>query len=296
MGSLKFELIRRALEHTPSLNLSALCRVAGVSRSGYYHHVSSFSNKLVRDKFAVEVITKAFEKSRRRAGIITLEMSLRAQGLVINHKKIARIKRQHGLHTLIRKRNPYRDIPLKSKEHRTIPNLLKRDFYPPLPNQIFSTDMTYLFYGNCERAYLSATKDLCTNEIVSFKLMRRPNIDSFVAEFEGLIKNIPKNRRAELIIHSDQGFQYTHPKFQSTLKIAGIRQSMSRRGNCLDNAPIESFFGHLKDSLELKKCGSYEDVNKEVERCMRFYNYERPQKALNKKPPAEYRGLFSGFY
>ena len=126
--------------------------------------------------------------------------------------------------------------------------------------------------------------------------MRRPNIDSFVAEFEGLIKNIPKNRRAELIIHSDQGFQYTHPKFQSTLKIAGIRQSMSRRGNCLDNAPIESFFGHLKDSLELKKCGSYEDVNKEVERCMRFYNYERPQKALNKKPPAEYRGLFSGFY
>lgn len=295
MGSLKFELIRRALTKAPSINVTFICRFAGVSRSGYYSHLQKFPLKEIKDRASVVLIKDVFERRRKRAGIDSVDMDLRAKGIVINRKKIARIKRQYGLYAIIRRRNPYKDIPLKSREHKTVPNLLSREFYAPLPDSIYSTDMTYLYYGNCEKAYLSATKDLCTNEVVSSHLMKTPTVDSFVSEFKGLLSKLPDEKRKDLIIHSDQGFQYTHPSFQELLKKEGVKQSMSRQGNCLDNAPIESFFGHFKDLLELKSCKTFEDVKAEVERTIKYYNFERPQKALNKKPPAEYRGLICGF-
>lgn len=225
-----------------------------------------------------------------------MDMLLRRDGIVINHKKIARIKREYGLISKIRRRKPYRNIPLRSGEHEVVPNLLRRDFYPLQPDEIYSTDMTYLYFGNCDKAYLSATKDLATNEIVSYKLMRTPTVSAFTSEFKTVLKKLPKDIKANLIIHSDQGFQYTHPEFINLLKEEGVKQSMSRRGNCLDNAPIESFFGHFKDLLDLKSCRTIEEVEKDVERAMNYYNKVRPQKALNKKPPAEYRGLLSGFF
>ena len=295
MGSLKFELIRRALSRKPTINVTAICRLAGVSRSGYYYHLLAFPLKTAKDEVSLNQISEIFERRRKRAGIDSIDMDLRAKGIVINRKKIARIKRQNRLYAIIRKKNPYKDIPLKSGEHKMVPNLLRREFYTPIPDSIYSTDMTYLYYGNCEKAYLSATKDLCTNEVVSSNLMRTPTVDSFVREFERLLGKLPVEQKKELIIHSDQGFQYTHPSFQELLKKEGVKQSMSRQGNCLDNAPIESFFGHLKDILELKNCKTFEDVRVEVERSIKYYNVERPQKALNKKLPAEYRGLICGF-
>lgn len=213
----------------------------------------------------------------------------------MNHKKIARLKREYCLYTKIRRRNPYKGIKLNSNEHPSIPNLLRRDFVLPLPDQVYSTDMTYLYYGNCEKAYLSATKDLSTNEIVSYNVMRSPTIGEFTKEFDLLLSRLPEEKRKNLIVHSDQGYQYTHHDFINLLKFAGVTQSMSRRGTCLDNAPIESFFGHFKDLAEFKSCESYEAVKDEVKRTMNYYNRERPQKALNKKPPAEYRGLLTTF-
>lgn len=222
-------------------------------------------------------------------------MVLRRNNLVINHKKIARIKREYNLETKIRRKNPYKGITLNSKEHPNIPNLLNRDFVSMVPDEVYSTDMTYLFYGKCEKAYLSATKDLSTNEIVSFNLMKRPAISEFTYEFKKLISSIPEYKRKNLLIHSDQGYQYTHPEFRKVLNDAGVTQSMSRRGVCLDNAPIESFFGHFKDLAEIRDCKTNEEVQKEVNRVMAYYNYDRPQKALNKKPPAECRGLLTVF-
>jgi transposase InsO family protein len=156
--------------------------------------------------------------------------------------------------------------------------------------------MTYLYYGKCEKAYLSATKDLGTNEIVSYRLMKTPSVSNFIEEFEALLIKLPEEKRKNLLIHSDQGFQYTHSEYVKLLQKSGVTQSMSRKGNCLDNAPIESFFGHFKDLLEIKDCKTFEDVEKEVKRSMDYYNIERPQKGLNKKPPAEYRGLLSGLF
>lgn len=198
--------------------------------------------------------------------------------------------------TRIRQRNPYKGISANAKVHRHIPNLLNRDFIHPVINRAYSTDMTYLFYGKCEKAFLSATKDLATNEIVSYNLMRSPTILKFVDEFRELLKKLPEEDRKQLIIHSDQGYQYTHPSFVNLLSEFNVRQSMSRKGNCLDNAPIESFFGHFKDLINVKTCKSFEEVQAEVDKMMKYYNCDRPQKGLNKKPPAIYRGLMSCFF
>lgn len=250
-----------------------------------------------KDKEDLKIIRKYFDLSRQKAGIVTLDMILRRHGHTLNHKKIARIKSEYGIYTKVRRRNPYRGIPLKSGEHITVPNLLKRDFVPLLPDEIYSTDMTYLYFGRCEKAYLSATKDLATNETVSYRLMRSPSMPEFISEFKNLVGRVPVDRRSDLIIHSDQGYQYTNPEFISLLSEAGIKQSMSRKANCLDNAPIESFFGHFKDLLEIKTCNTFNEVQQEVDRTIRYYNNDRPQKSLNKKPPVEYRGLLlNGFF
>ncbi len=266
-----------------------------MSRSGYHYHLKNSYKRAERDINSLRVVTELFEKSRRKAGVLTLTMMARRRGHIYNHKRIARIKRQYGLMTQIRKKNPYKFLESAVKTHSEVPNLLQRDFVTPVPDQVYSTDMTYLFYGKSEKAYLSATKDLATNEIVSFNLMKIPSVSHFVEEFERLLDHLPLEKRRQLIIHSDQGFQYTHSAYRSVLTRAGVRQSMSRKGNCLDNAPIESFFGHFKDHIELKGCLTMDEVKAEVERVMTYYNTERPQKALNEKPPAEYRGLICGF-
>lgn len=255
----------------------------------------SFPKKIVRDQSALELINYYFEKGFRACGIEGIDMLMRIDGIIMNHKKIRRIKKQYHLVTEIRRKNPYRQMTLKSGEHASVKNLLNRDFYPLFPDEVYSTDMTYLYYGKSERAYLSATKDLATNEIISYKMMKTPTVAAFVDEFKTVIDRVPKEQRKKLMIHSDQGFQYTHESFRKLLQETGVTQSMSRRGNCLDNAPIESFFGHLKDLLNLKDCISFEDVENEVNRKINYYNHVRPQKALNKKPPAVYRGLLSGF-
>jgi putative transposase len=240
------------------------------------------------------LIKKHFHKSRNKAGIRTIDMMIRNnETSIINHKKINRIKREYGLVTKIRIRNPYKSFPIA--ENADVPNLLQREFVTPIPDQVYSTDMTYLFYGSNQKAYLSATKDLATNEIVSYRLMRKAAVSEFTEEFELLLRSLPLDKRSSLIIHSDQGFQYTNSAFRGLLQSYGVIQSMSRRGNCLDNAPIETFFGHFKDLLNLRGCNSYEELEREISWTMRFYNFERPQVALNKKPPVVYRGLLSGF-
>ena len=289
-----FELIHKAIISNDKLNLTSLCKVAQISRSGYYYWVNSTNRRIERDSSSLERIRFYFSKSKEKAGIRTIEMMIRNEcSHPINHKKIARLKNEYGLVTKIRTRNPYKNFP--KSENVNIPNLLAREFVTPIPNQVYSTDMTYLFYGSGQKAYLSATKDLATNEIVSYRLMKKPSVSQFTDEFRILIEGLPLCSRSSLVVHSDQGFQYTHEAFRNLLRDLGVSQSMSRRGNCLDNAPIESFFGHFKDLIDLKECKSFEDLSLEIRDTMNYYNYERPQKALNKKPPVEYRGLISSF-
>jgi transposase InsO family protein len=208
----------------------------------------------------------------------------RKYGIVINRKKIARIKKEYGLITKIRKKNPYNIAFKKDLEHRTANNLLAQNFRVDVPDRVYSTDISYLPYKNSKRAYLSALKDLASKEIVAFKVVRSLEFDKVFDGFEEVLKG-----KDNLIIHSDQGLHYTHPFYVNMLADNGVTQSMSRKGNCLDNAPIESFFGHMKDEIELKTCQTFEELKEMVENYVYYYNNERYQWGLKQMTPAEYR-------
>ena len=235
----------------------------------------------------LQLISEIFYKKHKKAGIRTIAMILQNKyGVIMNIKKIARIKKKYGLITKIRKKNSYNVIFKKGLEHRTAPNLLQRQFNVHIPDTVYSTDISYLIYKGGQRAYLSATKDLATKEIVAFNVSRDLSMQT---AFIGLEETLKHKDCSKLIIHSDQGTHYTHPLYVNKLKELGVTQSMSRKGNCLDNAPIESFFGHLKDDVDIKSCKTFDEVKTLVENYIYYYNNERSQWNLNKMTPAERR-------
>ena len=218
----------------------------------------------------------------------------RGEGVIFNEKKIARIKKKYQLETIIRRRNKYRIFAKKKQEHDTFPNILSRNFRQERPDKVYSTDITQINYGN-KKAYVAAVKDLCTNEIVSKSVSNRIDIKLTNSAIDKALKRLTKEKREGLMIHSDQGFHFTHISYRLKLKNNGVTQSMSRKGNCIDNAPIESFFGHLKDLLELKECKNIIDIEKEVTKKINYYNHRRPQLGIKKMPPSEFRRHLESF-
>ena len=240
----------------------------------------------------VELIKAICEKKKYKAGIRTIKMILlRDYKTIVNLKKIQRIKKVHGLATIIRRRNKYRFISKGGEAHKAAPNLVRRNFNVPKSDLVYSTDITYLNYGHGQRAYLSAIKDLGTKEIVHFTVSKNIGMEIATEGLDYLFKKLKPIVRKDLILHSDQGTHYTNKAFREKLVLYGVNQSMSRRGNCLDNAPIESFFGHLKDEVDLRSCRKFDELEKSVSDYIRFYNQDRPQWGLKRKTPAEYRGL-----
>ncbi|MGG0278125.1 IS3 family transposase, partial [Bacillus rhizoplanae] len=157
------------------------------------------------------------------------------------------------------------------------------------PGKSLLTDITYLYYGKGQKAYLSTILDSSTNEILAYNVSSRLTLDLAI---DTLIK-LKRNKRVRFVegafIHSDQGGHYTSPTFQKYVKKLGLRQSMSRRGNCWDNAPQESFFGHFKDETNIKQCNTLEELKEEIRNYMTYYNNFRYQWNLKKMTPVEYR-------
>mgnify|MGYP002675076918 CR=1 FL=1 len=269
------------------LSINQICEIVHKPRSSCYYQIKHEDNKSTKDKELVDLIRQIFEQKHSKAGIRTIAMILRNHyHKIVNLKKIARIKKEQGLITKIRKKNPYIVYFKKDLEHRTAPNLLQRQFKIDKPDKVYSTDISYLIYKGGQRAYLSATKDLATKEIVAYNISRNLSMQTAIIGLEEILKN--KDCR-HLMIHSDQGTHYTHPTYIAKLKEYGVVQSMSRRGNCLDNAPIESFFGHMKDDIDIKSCQTFEEVKSLVEKYIYYYNNERYQWNLNKMTPAQRR-------
>ena len=245
-----------------------------------------------RDLEDLKILKKYHEKSHHRDGIKQLEMTIpREEGLIMNHKKIARLKRMYKLVTIIRVKNKHRYFAKKKQEHATCPNLLERNFRDLKADQVYSTDITTLNF-NGKKAYFAEVKDLETREIVGASVSNRIDIKLTDTAMKSALNKLSPKQKNGLLVHSDQGYHFTHVSFRSLLNENGVTQSMSRKGNCLDNAPIESFFGLIKDHLDLKKCKSIEDVEKEVTRAVNYYNCKRPQVGLKKMPPTEYRRHF----
>jgi len=198
--------------------------------------------------------------------------------------------KKYGLVCRIRRVNPYRMIMKKSLEHRTFENLLDRQFTQDTPLKVFCTDITYLPYNN-RMAYLSVVKDIATGEVMSWNLSQHINMDIVIQTVERM-KAHPVFKTAsfkDIIIHSDQGVHYTHPDYIRAIRELGMVQSMSRKGNCIDNAPIESFFGHLKDDMDYKDCKTFNELYSRTRQHMKYYNHKRPQWNLKKMTPVMYR-------
>lgn len=212
----------------------------------------------------------------------------RKEGLILNKKKIARIKKKYKLETEIRRMNKYKTFRIKNEEHKICPNHLNRNFKQTSANRVYSIDITQVNYAD-KKAYIAAIKDLCTKEIVAKEVSSRIDLKLSNGALEKALKKLTLDERKILMIHSDQGFHFTHYSFRKLLEKHGVVQSMSRRGNCLDNSPIETFFGILKDHLNLRTCKSIKDVKNEVTKQVNYYNYERPQLGLKKMPPSLFR-------
>jgi len=272
-----------------------LCKISGVSRSGYYNYFSSKSQKArekrdMKDALVRDIILNAFNFKRRKKGARQIKMTLQGQfGILYNLKRIRRIMKKYDIVCPIRKSNPYRRIMKATQEHRVLPNLLNRQFKQNIPGKVLLTDITYLFYGNGRKAYLSTVKDGSTNEILAYNLSDRLTLDIATDTVHKLVNNRQVYLTKDAFIHSDQGFHYTSPVFQALIKSYNLNQSMSRRGNCWDNAPQESFFGHFKDEACIKPCQSLCELEQEIDEYITYYNNYRYQWGLNKMTPVQYR-------
>jgi transposase InsO family protein len=272
-----------------------LCGVAGISRSGYYQYFSVESQeqrqrKQKQDEVTRDLVLKAFHFKGRKKGARQIKMTLAGQFQVVyNLKRIRRIMKKYAIICPIRKANPYRRMMKATHEHRVVPNLLNREFKQGIPGKVLLTDITYLSYGNGQRAYLSTIKDSSTNEILAYHVSERITMDLATDTLLKLKKNRNFKKVKDALIHSDQGTHYTHPDFQKIVKKLGLRQSMSRRGNCWDNAPQESFFGHFKDEASIQACTNLDELKREIKQYMTYYNHYRYQWNLKKMTPVQYR-------
>lgn len=289
-----FKLIQNLIKDFNLNNMTRhLCKIANVSTSGYYKFLNSFKTRDMNeynDLKSKEIILKAFNYRGYKKGSRSIKMILKNKfNIIMNRKKIQRIMRKYNIICPIRKANPYRRMAKATKEHRVVPNKLNRVFKQNIPGKIMLTDITYMPYGNNKMAYLSTIKDSSTNEILAYNLSSSLSLDIVTETIDKLIKLRPFRLHKDAFIHSDQGSHYTSPIFQKLLKENNLGQSMSRRGNCWDNAPQESFFGHMKDEIDYKNCNTIEELRILIDDYMDYYNNDRCQWNLKKLTPVQYR-------
>lgn len=289
----KFEVIQRTLQEEGNLlNVSMLCEIAGVSRSGYYRWVKAAKTREEReqrDKADFELILKAYNQrgySKGARGIYMCMVHWKPP-VVMNLKKIRRLMDKFGLVCPVRKANPYRRMAKALRTNNVADNLLERKFTEYGPRKVLLTDITYIPY-NGKFAYLSTILDAYTKQILSYVVSDSLEMDFVLETINILIKNYGIELSKETLIHSDQGCHYTSTSFIRIVNDKELRQSMSRKGNCWDNAPQESFFGHMKDEIDVRDCTNYREVKKIIDDWMNYYNNERYQWNLAKLSPNEY--------
>jgi transposase InsO family protein len=270
-----------------------LCKLVNVSKSGYYRWLDAEEARQLRedaDEQDLSLIKEHFEKKNGKVGALVIKMHLeRVSSVIMNHKKIRRLMRKYGLITKIRQANPYRKMAKATQEHKTCPNLLKRKFNQGEPEKVLLTDITYMHYEHGQCAYLSCVKDGASKEILAHYLSSSLEMTIVDRTMDRLLDRLGDNIHPEAILHSDQGFHYTHPGFQARVKQAGFQQSMSRKGNCWDNASMESFFGHMKDELDYRDSVTFKELRDRVNDYIEDYNTNRYQWTLKKMTPEEYR-------
>lgn len=272
------------LRHKYDLNI--LLNHTNMARSSFYYHQKRTK---LSDKYNTikELIKSIYHRHKGRYGYRRITDELLNKGIIINHKTVFRLMKLLGLKSIIRVKK-YKSY--KGEHGKIAPNILQRDFKAEAPNQKWATDVTE-FNVSGKKLYLSPIIDLFNQEIISYQLNERPVFNQVVMMLKKAFIKIPNN--TNLILHSDQGWQYQMKQYQYLLHQKGITQSMSRKGNCLDNAIIENFFGILKSELfYTKKFESIEQLKHEIKQYINYYNNERIKSNLNKMSPIKYRAHY----
>ncbi|MGG0658720.1 IS3 family transposase [Rummeliibacillus pycnus] len=264
-------------------SVKELIKLAGIKRSTYYYWTSRFDRP---DKYAEmkSMISTIYHDHKGRYGYRRITLELRNQGFLINHKTVQRLMKELGLKSLVRMKK-YRSY--KGNVGKIAPNILKRDFVATKPNEKWVTDVTeFHLFG--EKLYLSPVLDLFNGEIIAYNIQSRPTYElvskmldkAFICLSEG---DAP-------VLHSDQGWHYQMKQYSYALKQNDIIQSMSRKGNCLDNAVIENFFGLLKSELLfIQEFENMVHFKRELELYIEYYNHKRIKGKLKGLSPVQYR-------
>lgn len=279
------------------LDIKYMCGLAKVSRSGYYAYKKrrlTMGEKDMRDNLDFIAIKAAYDHKGFKKGAKQIKMRLkRDYQITMNLKKIRRLMRKYQLFCPIRKANPVIAMIKAQHSHKVFSNILARNFSQGAAKKVLLTDITYIKYGNGKRAYLSTIKDASTKMILAWQLSASLELDFVIDTVNQLLENYHGELHMKFIIHSDQGSHYTSIAYQDFLSKHHITQSMSRRGNCWDNAPQESFYAVLKTELDLAKINSYDRLADYLISYINYYNYDRPQWDLHRMTPHEYDEVLS---
>jgi len=283
----KYKIINSLKIKDEKIILNKLFKIADVSKSGYYKYLKEIKLREYNEEKDFNLIKKVFIQNKGKFGYRRIAMELN-----MNHKKVHRLMKKNNLKSLVRRKKKANILSNRLLKENKAPNLLNRQFKQNTPYRFLSTDITYINYDKNNRwAYLSVVKDIASGEILTYHLSKKMNLELVFTTINKLKKHFKSNKLKldNILIHSDQGFQYTHTNYKKILNDLNIIQSMSRKGNSIDNAIIETFFGHLKDEIDFKDINSFSELKNIIKEYMIYFNNKRPQWNKNKMTPVEYR-------
>ena len=292
--SAKFEIIHEMTQRDNNvLNIKWLCDIAGVSRCGYYKWLAAEKKRgeiEEQDKTDFALILAAYRYRGYDKGASGIHMRLLHQSppMVMNIKKVRRLMRKYGLHCPIRRANPYSRMAKAMQTSRVAPNLLNRQFRTYGPRTVLLTDITYIPRGEGKYSYLSVIMDAFTKQILAHVTSSSLEVDFVLLTIQILIDKHGSELKTNALIHSDQGCHYTSHKFIDIINDVELRQSMSRKGNCWDNAPQECLFGHMKDEISIRPSEIHADIARKIDDWVDYYNNDRYQLGLHKLSPNEF--------
>lgn len=281
----------QSLHQEKGYPLQKLCEILQLNRSSYYKWLKRDQHEQKeKDQALIQKVCALQQEYNGILGYRRMQLYLfRRFGMSCNRKRVYRVMHAIGMKAVIRKKRPGY---IRSTPEVTAENILGRDFAAQGVNEKWLTDVTEFKCGNGEKLYLSAILDIKDNSIVSYQIGRSNNNSLAFSTFNLAVEKYPD---AHPIFHSDRGFQYTSKMFKAKLDKQGMTQSMSRIGHCIDNGPMEAFWGTLKAEMYyLRPFPNYESLKKAIEEYIHFYNHSRYQFRLGGLAPMEYRTLLTG--
>lgn len=265
-------------------NLAVLLEIADLPRSTFYYHLRALTRPDPHAKVK-DLITEIFTSQQGRYGHRRIRLELHRRGVQISQKTVWKLMSDLGLKCKTRSRKRY--VSYRGQVGMIADNVLNRDFTTTGPNQKWVTDVTEFRIG-ADKLYFSPIMDLYDRSVLSYSIGASPSVEFTLTPLKAALSTLPPG--ATVLVHSDQGFQYQHQSWRIALASAGARQSMSRKGNCFDNAVMENFFGHVKEEMfHHDTHHSIDELEAALHTYIAWYNTQRLSLTLEGMSPMEYR-------